>query len=97
MTNSTNAKLVKEFNAEFDGLVKVSHNVPYLAGEAARFYRAPSGDGWMIHEAFGASGSGKTTAKRISATIVNAADAVEFDPYNDAGMAQKYLALASGS
>ena len=95
MATSQNTKNIAAFNAEFETLTCVSHTVPFVGGESARFYRSPANDGWLIHEIYGAAGSGTTTATRISAAVVNKADAVELDVYNNAAAARSYLAIAN--
>ena len=91
----TNAQNLKAFNAAFDTLRQVSYKgLPWIGGTAAEFYAAPAGDGWMVLREVSASGVERDTTRRVSKRVIDSADAVEFDPYNDAACAMAYITIA---
>lgn len=93
MTNAQNIKALNRAIASGDAQC-VSHSVLIsIGGSSAVFFRMTDGDGFcrvtrIINNRL------VETVNRVSKTVIDKADAVEWDPYNTAGMAIAYLKIA---
>lgn len=97
-TKNNRANIAK-FNAAYEaGQTKsvCAKVYPHIGGERAVFYRNTSGDGgWLIHTENTGPASSRDIAVEISNSWVDKADAVEYDPYNDASYASAMLRLSA--
>jgi hypothetical protein len=85
--------LFPQFNASRPAQVGVSH-YPWIAGWRGRIHQETSGRVWAVVEHASASGKMRQWIGIVAADIATRAEAVEFDPYNDAAYAQYMIELA---
>ena len=90
----TNKQLIAKFNSSNTESVCVE-SYPWIGGYRATFYRNVDVDGgWLIAIDSTGPASNKTFAYEIHQALVDAADAIEFDVYNDAAYAKALLNLS---
>jgi predicted fused transcriptional regulator/phosphomethylpyrimidine kinase len=86
------------FNAAYDaGTVKsvTASHFPFIGGNRAQFYKNTDSDGgWLVATVSTGPASNRTECVQITDAVVNEADAVDFDPYNNGAYAQALLAIS---
>lgn len=98
MTNATatnNLKQQLRDAIENGEAVSVCHSmIPAIGGWSAAFYRTSDGDGFCRVHGVDENNFGTVTVTRVSESVIDAADAVKFDPCDTAGIALAYLRIA---
>ena len=90
----TTKQLISKFN-NADTKSVCATFYPYIGGNRATFYKNIDADGgWLIAIDSTGPASSKTFAYEIHQSLVDAADAIEFDVYNDAAYAKALLDLS---
>lgn len=96
-TKTNRANIAKFNEAVKDGSVKsvCARIYPHIGGERAEFFRTVgAAGGWLIHTESTVNSS-RDIAIQVSNVWVEKADAVEYDPYNDAQYAKEMLRLSA--
>mgnify|MGYP003590516300 CR=1 FL=1 len=97
-TKTNRANIAKFNQAVTDGSVKsvCARVYPHIGGERAEFFRTVgTAGGWLIHTESTTVNSSRDIAIQISNVWVEKADAVEYDPYNNAQYAKEMLSLSA--
>ena len=97
-TKTNRANIAKFNQAVKDGSVKsvCARVYPHIGGERAEFFRTVgTAGGWLIHTESTTVNSSRDIAIQISNVWVEKADAVEYDPYNNAQYAKEMLSLSA--
>ncbi len=68
---------------------------PHIGGERAVFYKNTNSKGGWLVATTGTAASTWDVAIEVSDAIVARADAVEYDPYNDAAYSQALIAISN--
>lgn len=88
-----NRNIIREWNAlarKGDLEIVGDYSYPYLGGHRAEFVRDPEGRAWVRRE----RGMAAAIVAIVPCRFADAADALEYDPYNDAAYAHATLDLA---